>query len=393
MFQFSKRTEWELRNNELARCLGQLKARGVSVLDLTESNPTQSDVHYPESEILRPMSDPNNLLYSPNAAGLLSAREAVSAYYQEKAHSVPANRIVLTSSTSEGYSFLFRLLADPGDHILFPKPSYPLFQFLSDLNDVSMDFYSFHYNSQPQRWQIDFDELDKGIHPLTKAIVLVNPNNPTGTFVKESERKRINEFCRRHNLAVICDEVFLDYPSWGNEPLARSWVDNTEVLTFVMSGISKILALPQMKLSWISVNGQTSMAEPAVQRLEVITDTYLSVNTPAQNALPEWMKIRTRVANNIQNRVEQNEAFLKHILREGPACLLNREGGWYAVLKLSERFKDEEWVTELLMKDHVLVHPGYLFDFDEDGYVVLSLLTLPRVMEEGVRRIRENLQT
>ncbi|MBI5415716.1 MAG: pyridoxal phosphate-dependent aminotransferase, partial [Candidatus Omnitrophica bacterium] len=275
---FSHRTNWPLSSNRIAKVLDQLKKANISFIDLTESNPTRCGFGYPSGRILRPLASDKNLRYEPQPQGSLEAREAVSRYYREQGHEVAVERIFLTASTSEAYSCLFRLLVDAGQEVLFPRPSYPLFQFLGDLNDVALNYYPLAYTDH---WHIDFAQMEGCIQPATKAVVLVNPNNPTGSFIKKDELSALNRICRAKNIPVISDEVFADFAFPGSKD-AVSLVNNDAVLTFVLGGLSKTLALPQMKLSWIIVSGPEELAQEACQRLEVIADTYLSVNTPVQ---------------------------------------------------------------------------------------------------------------
>jgi alanine-synthesizing transaminase len=411
-FSFAKRTEWCLATNILSQTLEGLKKKNIAVLDLTVSNPTQSQFKYPTGKILNALGSTANLTYEPSPSGLLSARQEVARYYQAKGCKVPVEHIVLTSSTSEGYSFVFRLLADSGDSILFPKPSYPLFDFLGDLNDIHLGSYFLRYKRGQSpcgdspllgdRWAIDMDSLRGAVTSRTKAIVLVNPNNPTGSFVSASELKEINALCAERNIALICDEVFLDYRLDGYSS-HDSLVGNKDVLTFVLSGISKILGLPQMKLSWIVASGPSDVAEEALKRLEVITDTYLSVSTPIQNALPKWMALMPGIQKHIQARIKSNATFLKKILKDSAVCeALNIQGGWYAVLRVKRGLSpqgdcpllvdEEKFVVNLLETQHVFVHPGYFFDFEESGFLVVSLLTPEKVFQEGIKKILNEIR-
>ncbi|HBR14856.1 MAG TPA: hypothetical protein DD723_04840 [Candidatus Omnitrophica bacterium] len=394
-FQFAKRTDWPLASNQLGHVLEQLRKENIPVIDLTESNPTQGGFVYPEQKILEALGDVKNLTYTPASEGLLKAREAVSRYYQEKSLDVPPERILLTSSTSEGYSYLFRLLANPGERILFPQPSYPLFQFLVDLNDIEMVNYPLYYAKG--RWQMDFERLEEGIDINTKAIVIVNPNNPTGSFLRAEDIKVLNAICRKRRLALICDEVFGDYVL-NNRENYISLAGNEEALTFVLSGISKTLGLPQMKLSWIVMSGPRDLVQAARERLEIISDTYLSVNTPVQHALSTWLPLRQEIQKDILNRVQQNYAFIQHLSEDSLYCrLLHIDGGWYGILRIPDWHSEEAWVLLFLREEHILVHPGYFFDFEEETYIVLSLLCPVDDFQKGIRRLfkrveRENLK-
>ena len=382
---FSQRTGWSLSSNQLIARLTTLQNEGKPIIDLTESNPTRCGISYPQDEILSVFHDTKNIIYEPSSQGIVEARRAICGYYKEKSFDISSERIFLTASTSEGYSFLFRLLLNPHDHILVPRPSYPLFEYLANLNDVAIDNYSLVYEDG---WDIDMDSLEKSVSSQTRAIVLVNPNNPTGSFVKREEIAQINRMCQKYNLAIICDEVFLDYPFDGKNEKSTSLVGNPEVLTFVLSGISKSLGLPQMKLGWGVVSGPKDLVDEAINRLEIILDTYLSVNTPAQNALKAWFLLRPGIQKEIHRYLNENRQFLfKNISTLDQCSYLNGEGGWYAVLSLPKKLSEEDWVNLFLEKDYVFTHPGYFFDFQDEPYVVLSLLCAPEIFKEGVSRV------
>jgi len=375
---YSSRLRWDLAPNRLTRLLDEKRSTGAAILDLTESNPTAAGFAYPSDRILAALADPRALQYHPAAAGMPSARAAVSEdYYSGR---VDPSRIALTASTSEAYAFVFKLLADPGDEVLVPRPSYPLFDFLAALEAVRVVQYPLIYENS---WAIDFDELARSITPRSRAIVLVNPNNPTGSFLKQSEIGPLIALARQHNLALISDEVFSDYPLRADPRLVRSLTEVTEVPTFCLSGLSKIAGLPQMKLGWIVTND-----DQAFERLELIADTYLSVSAPVQLAAPVLLGLRTHLQDQILARARANRAFLKSMI--GPASpwrLLDTEGGWYAILEAPRIQSEEEWVLSLLASDSVLVQPGFFFDFEREAFLVLSLLTPEEVFREGVRRI------
>jgi alanine-synthesizing transaminase len=387
---FADRTNWELAANKLTMLLDELRRQNAPLLDLTESNPTACGFSYPP-EVLSALANPNNLRYAPEAQGLLSARQAVCAYYAKKGIQLKPEQIFLTASTSEAYSFLFRLLLNPGDEALFPAPSYPLFQFLVDLNDIEMKTYPLVYGTTG--WDIDSRELQDQISTRTRAIVLVNPNNPTGSYIKSTEMAVINQCCGKHGLAIIADEVFLDYPFAGQEASHLSLANNASSLTFVMGGLSKALALPQMKLAWIVVNGPEPAVEKAIARLEVITDTYLSVNTPVQNALPVWLNYQDVVQRQIRERTANNREYvLNNMPSKNGVRFLQAQGGWYVVLRLPEDTDEETFVLDLLREDHVYIHPGYFFDFSEGAHAVVSLLPAEDVFQQGFQRLRERIK-
>jgi alanine-synthesizing transaminase len=375
---YSSRLRWDLAPNRLTRLLDERRSAGAAILDLTESNPTAAGFTYPSDQILAALADPRALRYQPAAAGMPSARAAVSAdYYSGR---VDPGRILLTASTSEAYAFVFKLLADPGDEVLVPRPSYPLFDFLAALDAVRVVQYPLVYENS---WVIDFDALARSITPRSRAIVLVNPNNPTGSFLKQSELDPLIALAREHNLALISDEVFSDYALRADPRLVRSLTEVTEVPTFCLSGLSKVAGLPQMKLGWI-----VTRDEQAFERLELIADTYLSVGAPVQLSAPVLLGVRTQLQNQILARVRANRAFLANqIGPTSPWRLLETEGGWYAILEAPRIQSEEEWVLSLLADDGVLVQPGFFFDFEREAFLVLSLLTLEEVFEEGVRRI------
>lgn len=379
---FSERTHWKLETNLLSKKMESLKKGGVRILDLTESNPTHAGIRYPK-EILRSFNRRDNLNYEPDPRGLIRARKAVMRYYARKGICLNPPQVILTASTSEGYSHMFRLLANPGDEVLVSEPSYPLFNFLAGLCDVHLKTYPLSFET---KWCIDFDEIEKRITPKTRSIMVVNPNNPTGNFVSREEISRLAEIAKRKNIALIADEVFLDY-SIGAP--GRSFAGNQQSLTFTLSGISKILGLPQMKLGWIVASGPSKLCDQALARLEVIADTFLSVSTPVQNALETWFAHRSAIQHQILNRVRAN---LKSIQLPSSCQLLDVEGGWYAVIRIPRTRSEEEWVIRFLEKDHVWVQPGYFFDFPKEAYIVVSLLTPERMFQQGMKRIAERIE-
>jgi aspartate/methionine/tyrosine aminotransferase len=388
---FSERTNWKLAQNRFTQALEQSRARGAKVLDLTLSNPTQAGLHYDAQAILGALASPRALDYDPQPKGLREAREAVAGYYREEhaLRGLDAEQIVLTTSTSEGYSFVFRLLCNAGDELLVPKPSYPLFEFLADLQDVRLVPYELIYD---HGWQMDFPSMEKAVTPRTRGVVVVHPNNPTGSYVKDAEVKMLNSFCREHGLAVIADEVFLDYRL--ENTAHASFAGNRDVLTFVLSGLSKIAALPQMKVAWMVTSGPQHEAAEAMARLEVIADTYLSMNAPIQWATPALLQQRKNLQPQLLSRVKENLAELDRQLAAQQACQrLTVEGGWYAVLRVPVTRSDEELAIELLREKSVLVHPGHFYDFPSDGYLVLSLITPRQEFAEGLRAIVEKLSS
>jgi aspartate/methionine/tyrosine aminotransferase len=384
---FSDRTNWKLTRNRLTEALEEVRSSGGRVLDLTISNPTRAGLRYDDHTILESLASPHAMDYDPQPKGLLSARAAVAAYYQAQhgIRSLNLERLILTTSTSEGYSFVFRLLCNPGDELLVPKPSYPLFEFLADLQDVKLVPYPLIYD---HGWQMDFPSLQSAVTERTRGVVVVHPNNPTGSYVHPQEQEALNCFCREHALAVIADEVFLDYAH--NRSAQQSFVANQDVLSFTLSGASKISALPQMKVAWIATSGPAEEVETAQARLEVIADTYLSMNAPMQWAVPVLLEQRESIQPQLLDRVLGNLAELDHQLAAQKSCQrLSVEGGWYAVLRVPVTQTDEELAVDLLRRKSVLVHPGHFYDFPSDGHLVLSLITPEGEFKEAVGRLLE----
>lgn len=377
---FSERTNWDREEAPLAQAVRQRRAQGLPVLDLTISNPTRCGFSVNAEALLTPLSAPGALEYEPQPFGRLQAREAVCAYYREHGAQLDPAQVCLTTSTSEAYTFLFRLLCNPGDEILIATPSYPLFDYLATLDDVRLVSYPLLYE---HGWHIEPGAVQARIGPRTRAIALVHPNNPTGHFTSASERAELQAICARHELALIVDEVFLDYP-WG-AAAARSFAQGPHpVLTFALTGMSKIAALPQMKLSWVAVCGPAALREEARARLEVIADTFLSVNAPVQYALPGWLASCGTMQEQIRARVAQNLAALDRLLAGTAISRLAGEGGWYAVLRLPALEPDEAFAQALLESAGVLVHPGSAFGFPAKGWIMLSLLADPETFSAAV---------
>jgi alanine-synthesizing transaminase len=380
---FSSRLNWNLRLNPLSALLAEKRSAGVTILDLTESNPTRAGLAYPSARILAALSDERALRYDPAPRGLGTAREAVAAYYRERGADVPPERILLTASTSEAYAYLFKLLTDPGDEILAPRPSYPLFEFLAGLESVHIRQYPLRYDGC---WHLDFDVLDSLITDRTRAIVVVNPNNPTGSFLKRGEWERLEALALRRGLAILSDEVFCDYAFGEDAERVTTLAGSRRALVFSMSGLSKIAALPQMKLGWIVVSGPG--CEAALDVLELIADTYLSVATPVQTALPHLLAISGSVRDQIRARTAGNLQLLKQVMEGSAASVLRAEGGWYAILQVPRTQSEEERALTLLREHDVLVQPGFFFDFESEAFLVLSLMCEPATFTEGVHHIR-----
>lgn len=382
---FSDRTNWKLTRNRLTEALDEVRASGARVLDLTLSNPTRAGLLYDEARILQALASPRGMDYDPQPKGLSGARTAVAEYYRSVRGigELDPERLILTTSTSEGYSFVFRLLCNPGDELLVPKPSYPLFEFLADLQDVKLVPYPLIYD---HGWQMDFPSLQKMVTERTRAVVVVHPNNPTGSYVHPHERDLLNSFCRERDLAVIADEVFLDYAL--DQVSRESFAANHDVLTFTLSGVSKISALPQMKLAWIATSGPAAKVQAAQERLDIIADTYLSMNAPIQWAAPALLDERKSIQQQLLERVLGNLEELDRQLAGQTTCQrLVVEGGWYAVLRVPVIQTDEELAVDLLRRKSVLVHPGHFYDFSSDGYLVLSLIPVKQDFAEGTARV------
>ena len=381
VMNFSQRTGWNLAENELTTQARQRRAAGLPLLDLTVSNPTECGFHYDTAALLAPLADPAALRYAPEPFGMAAAREALALYYRDHGAMVEPRNICLTTSTSEAYSYLFRLLCDPGDELLAARPSYPLFDFIAQLDDVVLREYPLQYDPNADAehgWSLDMRALESAITPRTRAILVVHPNNPTGNFVSAAERAALQTLCAERGLALIVDEVFLDYALSATPPRSFATGDS-QCLTFVLSGLSKVCALPQMKASWIAATGPVPMLRDALCRLEVIADTFLSMNAPIQSALPTWLAQRGDIQRQIHQRVTANLTTLDARLRGSSAQRLTMQGGWTAVLRVS---RTGDFATAALDRG-VLVQPGEFYGLPA-GRAVLSLLTPPDVWARGL---------
>ncbi len=376
---FSTRLPWDLRPNPLSLLLASKRLGGARILDLTESNPTRAALCYPSQEILKAFTDARSLVYEPAPAGLREARERIAA-----SRGIAAERVMLTTSTSEAYAWLFKLLANPGDRVLAPTPSYPLFAFLAALESVEIGHYPLVYQDG---WFIDFEELKRAITVQTRAIVVVNPNHPTGSFLKREELRQLLELCAERGLAIVSDEVFADYALTEDPQRVATLDECGDVLTFRLSGLSKVAGLPQMKLGWMLIGGPAALREQAVERLELIADTYLSVGTPVQHALPALLAAKDGIQRQIMERLHANLNFLRGAVAGSGIRTLQVEGGWCVTLRVPRVRTEEEWALGLLEEKNVLVQPGYFYDFDSEAFLVLSLLTPREIFEEGVHGI------
>ncbi len=381
---FSKRIHWGMEENDLAQALAQKRRAGTPVLDLTESNPTRAGLPYPAAEIRRSFDDEAVLEYVPDPRGGVAARKAVSDYYRERGADVPLESIFLTASTSEAYGFLFKLLCDAGDEVLVPRPSYPLFDFLAALDEVRPVSYPLRFDGA---WHVDFGALESAVSKKSRAIVAVHPNNPTGSYVSREDGAGLLGLSADRGLPLIVDEVFLDFPL-SKTAAAETFVGSTRGLVFVLSGLSKLAGLPQMKLGWIVVSGDPESRKEAALRLEHIADSYLSVGAPVQIAAPALLKLAPQTRRLISGRTLRNLDSLRKAVSSAPMVTLPiPEGGWYAALRLPAVRSSEEWALSLLEDESVYVHPGSFFGFDVEAYLVVSLLTPEDAFDEGVHRI------
>jgi len=386
--KLSERTHFRLEQNALSKAIDEARTRGPLV-DLTESNPTRCGIA-PGVEMIGQLAHPRGARYEPIAIGMREAREAVAAYYGDRGVSVDPDHIALSASTSEAYGWLFKLLCDRDDSVLVPQPSYPLFDYLASLEDVRLVPYPL---MREERFRIDLDALERAIEPRTRAILVVHPNNPTGTFARRDEAEALERLAHAHGLALIVDEVFADY-AWG--PLSPdrlpTFAGRDRALTFVLSGLSKVVALPQVKLGWLLASGPKVALSAAFARLEVIADTYLSVGTPIQLALPEILAQRAGVQEQIRARVAANLAVLDRVLGAHPAVRrLPSDGGWCAILEVPRTRGDEAWAELLVRELGIIVHPGWFFDFAREGHLVVTLLLEPQTFAAAIEPVISRL--
>jgi alanine-synthesizing transaminase len=376
---FSSRFHWDAKPNRLAQILAKKHAEDAPVIDLTQSNPTQAGFQYP-LDVIRAFDDSSMLSYEPSPRGSLAAREAVSAYYAKRGHDVSPDRILLTASTSEGYSYLFKLLTDPGDVVLVPRPSYPLFEYLAAMESLKVEQYPLRYD---HGWSIAIAEIPAA----ARLLALVNPNNPTGSFVKRGELQRLIG----SGIPIVSDEVFSDYAFAPDPDRVATLVDFDDGLSFSMSGLSKVAGLPQMKLGWIVVNGPKDLQRDAMEKLEWIADTYLSVGAPVQCAAAKLLAFADQFQGLIRGRTAANLRFAKAYLAGTSANILDVEGGWYATIRMPHIRSEEEYAVDLLDRAGVLVQPGYFYDFESEAYLIVSLLAEEAPFREGIARIRNLL--
>ena len=386
---FSGRVPSHIVVNRLSLALASMRERGIPVIDLTESNPTRVDLPYPET-LLRPLAAAASLRYEPDPMGMASARAAVAGDQARRGMRVDPGHVVLTSSTSEAYSWLFKLLCNPGDAVLVPRPSYPLFEHLTALEGIRACPYALEYHG---RWEIDFDSMVRAAPATTRALLLVSPNNPTGSYLTSEDFQKASRLCLERGWAVVADEVFADYPLDASAPLTDI-AARSDVLSFTLAGLSKTAGLPQLKLGWIIVGGPPSDRDAALAALELIADSYLSVATPVQVAAASLLQVGSSIRAAIQDRIAQNLRGLRAVAARFPACeVLRTEGDWSAVVRVPSVRREEELVVELLEREQILVHPGYFFDFPREAYIVLSLLPLPPVFGRAAEQVLRFVST
>ncbi|MCX6537641.1 MAG: pyridoxal phosphate-dependent aminotransferase [Acidobacteria bacterium] len=381
---FSSRLSFDLTPNRLSAALTRLRGVHIDIDDLTESNPTAVGLVYPP-RLLDALSTPASLSYHPQPFGRPAARQAVVDDCRRRGFAVSRDRVVLTASTSEAYALLFKLLCDPGDEVLVPVPSYPLFQYLASLDAVQVRPYALDFHG---RWAYDVDAIKQATTPRTRAVVIVSPNTPTGSYLSRYDLGPLAAHCRAHDIAIIGDEVFAEYVLDVELPRVSSVLAQREALTFSLGGLSKSLGLPQLKLGWMVVNGPDALVKASLERLELICDTYLSVSTPVQEALPTLLVEGATIRSQIRDRVTRNYRSVMTLSAARPAVgVLASEGGWYAVMQVPAMQSEESLVLRILEHDHVLVHPGYFFDFPREAFLIVSLLPPPDVFDRAIARV------
>ena len=382
---FSTRLQADLVPNRLAAALERVRGDGRPFVDFTESNPTRAGLAYPE-DLLAPLADRRALIYTPEPRGSSDARRAVAADYARRGLTVLPDRIVLTASTSEAYSLLFKVLCDAGDEVVVPRPSYPLFEHLTRLDQIVAKPYDLEYHGS---WMVDVDSVARALGPATRALLIVTPNNPTGSFVKRDEFETIAALCAERDVAIVADEVFADYElTAGASAAAARTLTRGEGLVFSLGGLSKSAGLPQVKVGWLAVAGGDRLVRDALARLELACDSYLSVSTPAQIALPDLLARGAAIRAQIQARVTANYRHLSERTAATPSChMLRSEGGWYAVVQVPTLSSEEDLVVDLLERHGVLVHPGYFFDFRRESFLVISLLVPEARFGDGLTRL------
>jgi aspartate/methionine/tyrosine aminotransferase len=385
---FSARTGWTRAVNRLSAAVAARRRSGAPLLDLTETNPTRAGLRAP-ADVLAALADPAALAYEPDPQGRRAAREAIAEDARRRGTDIDPDRLLLTASTSEAYAFAFKLLCDPGDTILVPRPSYPLFEYLAGLESVHVEPYALRYDGT---WHVDLADLAAVFTPRTRAVVAVSPNNPTGSFVKTVEAEALCALAARHEAAVISDEVFADFPLRDDPARARTLFADGPALTLCLGGLSKSCGLPQVKLAWMAIAGPAAAREEARARLEVVADTYLSVSTPVQQAAPGILARTEELQAPIRDRIRANLEAVRAAAAGTAATVLDVEGGWSAVMHVPATRSEEDWVITLAEQDGVLVHPGYFFDFPREAYLVLSLLPPAAEFAQGIAKIVDRVE-
>lgn len=386
LYPYSKRLNWTFHPNALAVRVSEARKKGSVFVDLTCSNPTEVFDDYPHAAIAGALQSIRSFRYEPDPLGTRAARNEIQGYYAERKIDISHEQLLFTASTSEAYALVFKLLCDPDDEVLVPAPSYPLFEYLAALESVRPVHYQLGFDGA---WFIDFDNLERSITQRTRAIVVVHPNNPTGSFIKEQELRQLIALARDRNLPVISDEVFLDYARGPDGTRVTTFAGQKDVLSFSLNGLSKLAGMPQMKLGWVVIGGPAPASRAARERLALIADTYLSVSTPVQAALPPLMQIGTDIRRAIQHRLQVNWQILQRALAEGPAHPLPCEGGWSAIIRLPATESEESWTLRLWDECGILVQPGYFFDMTTEPYIVVSLISVPEEFQKGISRVHD----
>lgn len=379
--RFSQRSTFSCTENPIAQALARLRAQGKEMLDLTVSNPTEVELAYPNAALQQALYDVPIHPYEPHPLGILSARQVLAQTNLATGIAIDPNHILLTSSTSEAYSYLFKLLCEPGDEVLVPQPSYPLLEILAQLESIKLVPYALRYDGQ---WHVDHESLIHARTSKTKAVIVIHPNNPTGSYLKQPDFDAIVDL----KLPIISDEVFSDFAWTHNLERVASCLTATQGLVFTLHGLSKSLGLPQMKLAWTCVAGAADLVEQAIAKLEMIADTFLSPNTLVQRALPTWLSFKPAIQSQILERVLANhQTLIQAQSPNAPWTVLHAEGGWNAVLRIPHTHSEEEWVLRLLHEAQVHVHPGYFYDFQAGAHLVISLLSQPKRFDLGIEKL------
>jgi aspartate/methionine/tyrosine aminotransferase len=382
--RYSTRLPWSTPQNSYSLLLQERRQAGSELLDLTITNPTHALADYPHAEIARAFGAIGDFQYEPDPLGSPAARRAIADWYEAQGIKVAENRIALTASTSEAYAMLFKLLCDPGDEVLIPNPSYPLFEYLARAEGVRTAPYRLGYDGG---WYLDIDSARKALSTRSKAIIVVNPNNPTGSYLKSREVAELTALAAQHGCALVSDEVFMTYPAGAASRQTSSLIGNEGALCFSLNGLSKAAGMPQMKLGWIVVSGPKDEADAAMGRLELLLDSYLSPGTPVQKALPELLRIGSNVHAKIDARLWRNAGALG-VLRSSPVQVLASESGWSAILQVPRVVSEEVWIGRLLAEHGVVVQPGYFFDMAQEAYLVVSLLADPLDFGAGIDSVK-----